>query len=143
MTICHSRGVVTADNKMYAIQTGIERKKKLFDNLVLHYHNYDRQYNVLGKKDKYYSETLTLKGERDFTFNNKLYGFGGEYKYDWANFETQTFTSQSKGHVSNLGTLPTSDTSLIKIKYYQSMEEMIFTKLQMKIKHIKLILLNF
>ena len=43
--------------------------KNSFDNLVLHYHNYDREYNVLGKKDKYYSETLTLKGEIDF-FNN-------------------------------------------------------------------------
>ncbi len=97
---------VTADNKMYTIQTCIERKtSNSFDNLILHYHNYDRKYYVLGKKDKYYSETITLKGERDYTLNNKLsYGFGGEYKYDWANFETQTFTSQSKGHVSNLGT---------------------------------------
>ena len=97
---------VTADNKMYTIQTGIERKtSNSFDNLILHYHNYDRKYYVLGKKDKYYSETITLKGERDYTLNNKLsYGFGSEYKYDWANFETQTFTSQSKGHVSNLGT---------------------------------------
>ena len=97
---------VTADNKMYTMQTGIERKtSNSFDNLILHYHNYDRKYYVLGKKDKYYSETITLKGERDYTLNNKLsYGFGGEYKYDWANFETQTYTSQSKGHVSNLGT---------------------------------------
>ena len=76
----------------------LREKRNSFDNLVLHYHNYDRQYNVLGKKDKYYSETLTLKGERDFTFNNKLsYGFGGEYKYDWANFETQLSPRNLKG----------------------------------------------
>ena len=97
---------VTADNKMYALQTGIERKTQdSLDNLMFHYHNYDRKYYVLGKKDKYYSETVTLKGERDLIVNDKLsYGFGSEYKYDWAKFKTQTFTSQSKGHVSNLGT---------------------------------------
>lgn len=97
---------VTADNKMYAIQTGIERKTvNSLDNFILHYHNYDRKYYELGKTDKYYSETITLKGERDLTINDKIsYGFGSEYKYDWANFKTQTFTSQSKGHVSNLGT---------------------------------------
>ena len=39
---------------MYAIQTGIERKtENLFDNFMLHYHNYDRKYYVQGKKDKY------------------------------------------------------------------------------------------
>ncbi len=97
---------VTADNKMYAVQSGIERKtKNSLDNLILHYHNYDRKYYTVGLKDKYYSETITLKGERDLIINDKLsYGFGSEYKYDWANFETQSFTSQSKGHVSNFGT---------------------------------------
>ncbi len=97
---------VTADNKMYALQTGIERKtENSLDNLMFHYHNYDRKYYVLGNKDKYYSETITVKGERDLIINDKIsYGFGNEYKYDWANFETQSYTSQSKGHVSNLGT---------------------------------------
>ena len=33
---------VTSDNKMYAFQTGFEKKKKSFDNLMFHYHNYDR-----------------------------------------------------------------------------------------------------
>jgi len=97
---------VTADNKMYALQTGIERKtENSLDNLMFHYHNYDRKYYVLGNKDKYYSETVTVKGERDVIVNDKLsYGFGSEYKYDWAKFQTQSYVSQSKGHVSNLGT---------------------------------------
>ena len=97
---------VTADNKMYALQTGIERKtENSLDNLMFHYHNYDRKYYVLGNKDKYYSETVTVKGERDVIVNDKLsYGFGSEYKYDWAKFQTQSYVSQTKGHVSNLGT---------------------------------------
>ena len=41
----------------------------------------------------------------DIIANDKVsYGFGSEYKYDWAKFKTQTYISQSKGHVSNLGT---------------------------------------
>ena len=97
---------VTADNKMYALQTGIERKtENSLDNLMFHYHNYDRKYYVLGNKDKYYSETVTVKGERDVIVNDKLsYGFGSEYKYDWAKFQTQSYVSETKGHVSNLGT---------------------------------------
>ena len=75
---------VTSDNKMYAIQTGIERKTKdSLDNIMFHYHNYDRKYYVQGKKDKYYSESLVAKAEKEKIFNDKLsYGFGSEYKYD-------------------------------------------------------------
>jgi len=96
---------VTADNKMYAIQTGLERKtNKSFDNLIFHYHNYDRKYYVQGKKDKYYSESLVAKAEREVAFNDKFsYGFGSEYKYDWGHYLTKTFTSQTKGHLKNLG----------------------------------------
>ena len=96
---------VTADNKMYALQTGIERKtNRSFDNLMFHYHNYDRKYYVQGKKDKYYSESLVAKAEREVVFGNKFsYGFGSEYKYDWGHYLTKTFTSQTKGHLSNLG----------------------------------------
>ena len=96
---------VTSDNKMYAIQTGIERKtENLFDNFMLHYHNYDRKYYVQGKKDKYYSESLVAKVEREVLLDNKLsFGFGSEYKYDWGHYITKTFTSQTKGHLSNLG----------------------------------------
>ena len=64
---------VTSDNKMYAFQTGFERKKKKsFDNLMFHYHNYDRKYYVQGKKDKYYSESLVTKLERDGVFDDKF-----------------------------------------------------------------------
>ena len=57
---------ITADNAMYAIQTGIEKKSQnSLNNFILHYHNYDRKYYVEGKKDKYYSETITAKGERN------------------------------------------------------------------------------
>ena len=96
---------VTADNKMYALQTGIERKtQNSLDNLVLHYHNYDRKYYVLGKKDKYYSESLVAKAERDVIVDDKFsYGFGSEYKYDWGHYTTKTFASSTRGNLSNLG----------------------------------------
>jgi len=96
---------VTSDNKMYAIQTGIERKtNNSMDNLMFHYHNYDRKYFVQGKKDKYYSESLVAKAERDVVFDNKFsYGFGSEYKYDWGHYQTTTFSSHTRGHLSNFG----------------------------------------
>ncbi|MDC3071952.1 TonB-dependent receptor plug domain-containing protein [Candidatus Pelagibacter sp.] len=96
---------VFADNKMYAIQTGIERKtKSSLDNLMFHYHNYDRKYYVQGKKDKYYSESLVAKAEREVEVNSKLsYGFGSEYKYDWGHYLTKTFSSHMGGHIKNIG----------------------------------------
>ena len=96
---------VTSDNKMYALQTGIERKtENSLDNLMFHYHNYDRKYYVLGVKDKYYSESLVAKAERDVVVDKKFsYGFGSEYKYDWGHYQTKTFTSHTNGHLSNLG----------------------------------------
>ena len=96
---------VTSDNKMYAMQTGFERfSNRTFDNFILHYHNYDRKYDEQGTVNKYYSESLTTKAERDVTFNDKLsFGYGAEYKYDWGDYTTLTFTSQTKGHLKNLG----------------------------------------
>ncbi len=96
---------VTSDNKMYALQTGVERKNKnSFDNIIFHYHNYDRKYFVQGKKDKYYSESLVAKAEKEIIVNKKFsFGFGSEYKYDWGHYLTKTFSSQTKGHISNLG----------------------------------------
>ena len=56
------------------------------------------------KKDKYYSESLVAKAEREIIYNNKLsYGFGSEYKYDWGHYQTKTFSSQTRGHLINLG----------------------------------------
>ena len=96
---------VTSDNKMYALQAGLEHKtKNSLNNLIFHYHNYDRKYYVQGKKDKYYSESLVAKAEREVIFDNKLsYGFGSEYKYDWGHYLTKTFSSSTKGHLSNFG----------------------------------------
>ena len=96
---------VTSDNKMYALQAGLERDGQNYrDNLIFHYHNYDRKYYVQGKKDKYYSESLVAKAEKNLIFNNKLsYGYGGEYKYDWGHYLTKTFSSQTSGHLNNIG----------------------------------------
>ena len=90
---------------MYALQTGVERKtNNSLDNIMFHYHNYDRKYFVQGRKDKYYSESLVAKAEREVVLNNKFsYGFGSEYKYDWGRYQTTTFSSQTRGHLSNLG----------------------------------------
>ena len=96
---------VTSDNKMYAMQAGFERfKNNSFDNFIIHYQKYDRRYDEQGTVNKYYSESITSKIERDVTFNNKFsYGYGAEYKYDWGEYTTLTFTSQTKGHLKNFG----------------------------------------
>ena len=96
---------VTSDNKMYALQAGIESKNQnSLNNIMFHYHNYDRKYYVQGKKDKYYSESLLAKAEREVVISNNIsYGFGSEYKYDWGHYITETFTSHTRGHLNNLG----------------------------------------
>ena len=96
---------VTSDNNMYAIQAGLENKNKFsFNSLNFHYHNYDRDYRETGKIDTYNSESLVAKFESERKISNGLsFGYGGEYKYDWGNFSTTTFTSQTKGHVNNFG----------------------------------------
>jgi vitamin B12 transporter len=96
---------VTSDNKMYAIQAGFEKlNENSLDNFILHYHGYDREYDEQGTINKYYSETITAKSERDITYNEQLsFGYGAEYKYDWGDYKTLTFTSQTKGHLKNLG----------------------------------------
>ena len=95
--------IVTSDNQMYALQAGFERKKKSSsDYVTFHYHNYDRVYRELGKIDTYYSESLVAKAEREQKLSNKIsFGYGSEYKYDWGNFSTTTFTSQTKKHINN------------------------------------------
>ena len=101
---------VSSDNQMYAMQAGIERlSNNKFDNLIIHYHNYDRKYDEQGTVNEYYSESLTTKVERDVTSNDKLsYGYGADYKYDWGNYKTLTFTSQTKGHIKNFGVFANS-----------------------------------
>ncbi len=96
---------VTSENNMYAIQAGLENKNKFsFNSLNFHYHNYDRDYRETGKTDTYNSESLVAKFESERKISNGLsFGYGSEYKYDWGNFSTTTFTSQTKGHVNNFG----------------------------------------
>ena len=95
-----------ADNLMYAFQSGISRNyKDKDDNLILHYHAYDRDYQNEGFLDEYNSESITFKGERKINTNeNFSFGFGSEYKYDWGKFENRGSYKQSlKGHIDDLG----------------------------------------
>ena len=96
---------VTSDNEMYAIQASLENKNKFsFNSLNFHYHNYDRTYREMGKIDTYKSESLVAKLESERKISDNLsFGYGSNYKYDWGNFSTTTFTSQTKGHVDNFG----------------------------------------
>ena len=94
-----------ADNKMIALQTGINKiYQNKEDNLIFHYHNYDREYKNSGYLDEYYSSSLTVKGERKIDTNeNFSFGYGSEYKYDWGNFENRgSYTASTKGHVKDL-----------------------------------------
>tara|TARA_B110000008_G_scaffold279961_1_gene330047 strand:+ start:30918 stop:32777 length:1860 start_codon:yes stop_codon:yes gene_type:complete len=95
-----------ADNKMYALQSILEHKNKNSENnLIFHYHNYDRGYRNAGYLDEYDSESLVVKGERTIEKNDKIsFGFGSEYKYDWGAFENRgSYTASTKGHMKNLG----------------------------------------
>ncbi len=96
---------VTSDNKMYALQLGLEKfTNNSFDNFIIHYHNYDREYDEQGTVNKYYSQSFTAKADSDLTINDKFsFGYGAEYKYDWGDYKTLTFTSQTKGHLQNIG----------------------------------------
>jgi len=95
-----------SDNRMYTIQNSLEHiSKKNENNLTLHYHNYDRQYENSGYLDEYYSESLVIKGESKKRFSKKIsFGYGSEYKYDWGEFENRgSYNASTKGHMSNLG----------------------------------------
>jgi len=95
-----------ADNKMHALQSILEHKTKNSENnLIFHYHNYDRGYRNAGYLDEYDSESLVVKGERTIEKNDKIsFGFGSEYKYDWGAFENRgSYTASTKGHMKNLG----------------------------------------
>ena len=69
---------------MYALQSGFEHKSQNSENsLILHYHNYDREYHNAGYLDEYDSESLVVKADRSEKLNNKFsFGYGSEYKYD-------------------------------------------------------------
>ena len=95
-----------ADNRMYALQSGFEhRSKNSEDNLIFHYHNYDREYHNATYLDEYDSESLVVKADRSTKLNNKFsFGYGSEYKYDWGAFENRgSYTASTKGHMKDFG----------------------------------------
>lgn len=95
-----------SDNRMYTLQSGFEHiSKKTENNLIFHYHGYDRQYENSGFLDEYYSESLVVKSESKNIFSEKIsFGYGSEYKYDWGSFENRgSYNASTKGHVKNLG----------------------------------------
>ena len=95
-----------ADNKMHAIQAGLESfSKNKEDSLIFHYHNYDRDYEDGGDLDEYGSKSLVAKAERKIKYTDNIsFGFGNEYKYDWGSFENRgSYTQSTKGHMKDMG----------------------------------------
>ncbi len=94
-----------ADNIMYAFQTSIENKKKdLEDNFTAHIHIHDRYYDT-AVKNKYYSQSYTLKGERKLILSDNIsLGFGSDYNYSKGDFQIKgIWGSSAKGHSDNFG----------------------------------------
>ena len=109
------------DNFMYAAQFGFDHiKKDLKDYITFHFHQYDREYNEGGVIDDYLSNAFFTRSERKFKLNDKLsLGFGGEYKYDWGEFENRgSYNASTKGNTyntgifSNIGFKPLKNTTL-------------------------------
>ena len=95
-----------SDNRMHTLQTGLEHiSKKSENNLIFHYHNYDREYENAGVLDEYDSESLVVRGESKVESSSKFsFGYGTEYKYDWGAFENRgSYTASTKGHMKDFG----------------------------------------
>tara|TARA_B100000963_G_scaffold361749_1_gene399244 strand:- start:4658 stop:6505 length:1848 start_codon:yes stop_codon:yes gene_type:complete len=94
-----------ADNIMYAFQSSLENKKNnIEDTLIAHFHVHDRYYDT-AVKNKYYSQSYTLKGERKLNLSNSIsFGFGSDYNYNKGDFKVHgNWGSSAKGHADNLG----------------------------------------
>ena len=94
-----------ADNIMYALQSNVEVKRdSLEDKFTAHLHVHDRYYDT-AVKNKYYSQSYTLKGERKIILSDNFsYGFGGDYNYNKGDFQVKgNWGSSAKGHSDNLG----------------------------------------
>ena len=90
---------------MYAFQTSLENKNTNYeDTFTSHIHVHDRYYDT-AVKNKYYSQSYTLKGERKFNLSDNLsLGFGSDYNYNKGDFKVHgTWGSSAKGHSDNLG----------------------------------------
>ena len=94
------------ENLMYAAQFGFDHQKKnLKDYITFHFHQYDREYYEAGTIDEYLSSAFTTRAERQMQLtNNFSFSFGGEYKYDWGEFENRgSYSASTKGNVYNQG----------------------------------------
>ena len=95
-----------ADNIMYVLQSNLETKRdKIEDKFSAHIHVHDRYYDT-AVKNKYYSQSFNLKGERKLDFSEKIsLGFGADYNYNKGDFEVKgNWGSSAKGHSDNFGT---------------------------------------
>ena len=99
----------TAEDQMYAIQSGFDYKKdNKEDSLTFHYNGYDREYNENGTYlDNYYSKSYVLKGERKVNYSEKLsYGLGSDYTYNsgrFSNYGSFYPNSTVDAHIYDLG----------------------------------------
>ena len=94
-----------ADNILYALQSSIEKKQpELSDKITAHIHVHDRYYDT-AVKNKYYSQSYLIKGERKLKLSERVsLGFGGDYNYSKGNFQVKGgWGSSAKGHFDNLG----------------------------------------
>ena len=94
-----------ADNIMYAFQSSIEKKKdNKEDSLTAHMHVHDRYYDT-AVKNKYYSRSYTLKGERKINVDENIsLGFGSDYNYNKGDFLINgNWGSSARGHSDNIG----------------------------------------
>ena len=58
---------------MYVLQSGFEHKSQNSENnLIFHYHNYDREYHNATYLDEYDSESIAVKAERSTKLNDKF-----------------------------------------------------------------------
>ena len=99
----NERGYVV-DNRFYAFQTGVERSyEKIQDTLIFHYNKYDREYENGGYLDEFNSESLVTKAERKVKATDKFsFGYGSEYKYNWAAFEDRgSYNASTRGYIDD------------------------------------------
>ena len=97
--------LASGTNIMYALQSSLENKsEKRHDSFTSHIHVYDRVYDE-AEKNKYYSQSYTLKAERKVNLSDKIsYGFGSDYNYNKGDFQVYgTYGNSAKGHADNLG----------------------------------------
>ncbi len=92
-------------DKMYALQTGLNKLTRNSENLLtFHLHHYNREYDESGYFDWYNSESALLKAERRIKVLDKFsYGYGTEYKYESGSFTNNGSwsTPAAKGNVDN------------------------------------------